>query len=74
MSKKQSIAWEEEFIMYVFVDWKLIKKVVKILKSSGFKASDHRFRDQESDDHELRVIVKPSNANVAHSIIQNIIQ
>jgi len=74
MANHKKIAYNEQFWLYVYVDWKLSKKVVSSLKLLKFKAQINRYKDQKTDDDEISVLVTPENAGVAYSIINAIIQ
>lgn len=70
--KLNKIAWQKKFIMYVYVDWKLIPRVTSTLEACGFNTDVKN--NLGNDDRELSIEVTCENASFAHQIIKSIIQ
>lgn len=68
--KKQKIGYNEEFIMYVLVDWKLFSKVKDTLEGAGFKTT---YKEKGNDDIKIEVEVNTYNCQHAKYIIKQIV-
>lgn len=69
----KKVGYNETFTMYVYVDWKFSKRVMRTLKAAGYKCRIKRYPDQKTDDDEVNVTVTAQTANAAHLLISNII-
>lgn len=70
----KKIGFNEKFIVYVYVDYKLAAELLQSLNDAGFKAKTYRHADQKNDDEELRVTVTPETSDKAWKIINSVIR